>query len=74
MKINLNRNDRDCSSILKMEKYFFEKIREIISKFCYSVEPFLGASKKINVYDNFYELEDFYFHAWQKQELDGAKG
>jgi hypothetical protein len=38
------------------------------------VEPFLEASKRINVYDNFFELEGFYYHSWQRQELDGARG
>jgi len=57
-----------------MEKDTSEKIMETISKFHYSVQPFLEASKRINVYDNFFELEKFYFHNWEKQNLDGASG
>ncbi len=71
--MKISRNDRENTSSLEMERYFFGKIRETISKFRYSVEPFLESSKKINIYENFYELENFYYHAWQKQELDCAR-
>ena len=57
-----------------MEKDTSEKIIETISKFNYSAEPFLEASKRINVYENFFELENFYFHNWEKQNLDEASG
>jgi len=57
-----------------MERDIFENIMNTISKFHYSVEPFLKASKRIHVYDNFFELEDFYYHDWEKQDLDGANG
>ena len=70
----VDRVDRECKPDVKMERDFFEKIMETISRFHYSVEPFLRASKKINVYENFYELENFYYHDWQGQELDGASG
>jgi len=66
--------DREGKPDVKMERDFFEKIMETISRFHYSVEPFLKASKKMNVYENFYELENFYYHDWQGQELDGANG
>lgn len=57
-----------------MERNIFEKIMGTISKFRYSIELFLEASKGINVYDNFFELENFYFHQWEKQSLEGASG
>jgi len=44
-----------------MEKDTSEKIIETICKFHYSAEPLLEASKRINVYEKFFELENFYF-------------
>jgi hypothetical protein len=69
-----DRVDRESKPDEKRERAFFEKIMETISGFHYSVEPFLRASKKMNVYENFYELENFYYHDWQDQALDGASG
>ncbi len=57
-----------------LEREFFRKIEKTISGFQYSVEPFLRASRKINVYGNFFELEDFYYHDWEKQDLEKATG
>ena len=57
-----------------LEREFFLNIENTIFNFQYSVESFLRASKRINVYGNFFELENFYYHDWEKQELDKAMG
>ncbi len=54
--------------------FFSEKIIQTISGMYYSIEPFLKASKAINIYNNFFELENFYFNDWEKQNIDGAMG
>ena len=59
---------------ITLEREFFLEIEKTISNFRYSVEPFLRASRRINVYSNFFELEDFYYHDWEKQELHKAMG
>jgi len=73
-EMKVNRADRACKPDVKMERDFFGKIMATISGFHYSVEPFLKASKKMNVYENFFELENFYYHDWQGQALNGARG
>lgn len=56
------------------EREFFLGIEKTVSNFTYSVEPFLRASKRINVYGNFFELENFYYHNWEMQDLHKAMG
>jgi hypothetical protein len=57
-----------------LERDFFRKIEKTIASFQYSVEAFLRASRRMNVYGNFFELEDFYYHDWEKQDLEKATG
>lgn len=73
-KIKANRFGRASEADAAMESDFFDKIMKTISGFRYSVEPFLTASKKMNVYENFFELENFYYHDWQGQPFHGARG
>ena len=73
-KIKASRLGRASEPDAAMERDFFDKIMTTISGFRYSVEPFLIASKKMNVYENFFELENFYYHDWQGQPFHGARG
>ncbi len=75
-KINLFSITRKYPDFLTktLERAFFENINETLSKLHYSVDPFLRASSKINIYGNFYELENFYYHNWEEQDLDKAMG
>jgi len=57
-----------------MAKDFFKVISDQMSKFHYSIEPFLEKTTRINVYDKFFEFENFYYTDWEKQDLDNAKG
>ena len=57
-----------------MAKDFFDVILNQMSKFHYSIEPFLEKTTQINVYDKFFEFENFYYTDWEKQDLNNAKG
>jgi len=57
-----------------MAKDFFNKISEQMSKFQYSIAPFLEKTTQINVFDQFFEFDNFYYPDWEKQDLNNAKG
>ncbi|ETR70600.1 MAG: hypothetical protein OMM_03119 [Candidatus Magnetoglobus multicellularis str. Araruama] len=57
-----------------MAKDFFNKILDQISKFQYSIAPFLENTTRIHVYDHFFEFDNFYYSDWEKQDLNNAKG
>ena len=57
-----------------MAKDFFNKISDQISRFQYSIEPFLEKTTQINIYEQFFEFDNFYYPDWEKQDLNNAKG
>jgi hypothetical protein len=57
-----------------MAKDFFETISDQMSKFQYSIAPFLEKTTQINIYAQFFEFDNFYYPDWEKQDLNHAKG
>jgi len=57
-----------------MANDFFNMISDQMSRFQYSIAPFLEKTTQINVFDQFFELDNFYYPDWEKQDLNNAKG
>jgi hypothetical protein len=73
-RISKSKKEKFHSQKKVMANDFFKKISEQMSRFQYSIEPYIDKTTQINVYGQLFEFENFYYTDWEKQDINNAKG